>query len=249
MTQEFEYIDDYFKGLLSNEEMKIFEQKLIDEPGFAEDVAFYLSALGTARDLVHEEKRSRFRELQVRPADTANVVIKMWLPYIAAAVLIGVVVLVSFFYFNNASPAKLPHQLAHQYIEKEFATLGVTMSSSSDSLQHGIKLYNEGKPEQLEQAMKMYERLIQNDSTNNQAIKYAGIVSLRLKQYDKALTYFQTLANIPGLFSNPGKFYSAITLLERNDPDDFPKAKKLLQEVVRDNLEGREIAGNWLKKW
>lgn len=249
MKQEFEYIDDYFKGLLKGEERKIFEQRLVDEPGFAEEVAFYVSAHGAARDLVHEEKRNRFREIPVQSFNNGNPVIRKWLPYVAAAVFIGVIILVSLFYFTGSSPKELPHQLAHQYVAKEFTRLGVPMSTAGDSLQQGINLYNEGKPEQLQQALIVYEHLIQNDSANNLALKYAGLVSLRLKQYDSAFAYFQSLANIPDLFSNPGKFYSAITILERNRPEDIPRAKKLLQEVVRDNLEGRETAEEWLKRW
>lgn len=250
MTQEFEYIDDYFKGLLGKEEMKIFEQRLIDEPEFAETVAFYVTSQEAARNLAHEEKRNRFRQIPVQSPSNGNpVFIKKWLPYAAAAVLVGMIILASLFYFNNKPEGEMPQQLAHQYIETELGKLGVKMNSSSDSIQHGIKLYNEGKPEQLKLSLLIYEQLIQKNSKNDEAIKYAGIVSLRLAQYDKALTYFQTLANIPGRYSNPGKFYSAITLLERKQPGDIPLAKKLLQEVVGDNLEGREIAEKWLKEW
>ena len=245
MTQEFEYIDSYFNGLLSSEEMKIFDQKIISEPDFAEDVAFYLTAQNAARDLAHKEKISRFRQLQPAPAERPGRIIKVWAPkvwapYAAAAAVIGAIVLIAVFYFNNPSPVNL----AHEYVEKNFADLSVNMGTS-DSVQDALGLYNAGK---LDEALRIYEKLLQKDATNPTILNHAGIAALRLKQYDKALHYFQRLANIQ-LHANPGKFHSAITLMERNKPGDLQEAKKLLQNVVDDDLEGSDTAAKWLKEW
>jgi tetratricopeptide (TPR) repeat protein len=239
MIQEFEYIDSYFKGLLSDEEMKIFDQKIISEPDFAEDVAFYLTAQNAARDLAHKEKISRFRQLQPSPTERPGRVIKVWAPYAAAAAVIGAIALIAVFYFNNPSPANL----AHEYVEKNFADLSVSMGTP-DSAQDALGLYNAGK---LDEALRIYEKQLQKDATNPTILNHAGMAALGLKQYDKALHYFQRLANIQ-LHANPGKFHSAITLMERNKPGDLQEAKKLLQNVVDDNLEGSETAAQWLKE-
>jgi len=242
MTQDFDDIDNYLKGLLNPDELKIFDQRLINEPAFAQKVAFYVNAQNAALALAHEEKRNRFRQIQSVSTLPKSNVVKLWLPYVAAAVLIGAISLVLIFYFNNPSPTKL----SHQFIEREFTTLGVTMNATEDSVEHGVRLYNEGK---FDQALTTYEKVIQRDSGDHMAIKYAGIVSLRLKQYDEALGYFLRLQNIPLLHANAGKFYSAITLMERNQASDLPRAKKLLQQVVDNNLEGRDTAENWLQDW
>ena len=75
-----------------------------------------------------------------------------------------------------------------------------------------------------------------------------GIVYLRLANYDKAFLYFQQLENYP-LYSNPAIFYQALTLMKRNGPGDKQNAKQLLQQVVKDNLEGKAVAQQWLKNW
>jgi tetratricopeptide (TPR) repeat protein len=119
------------------------------------------------------------------------------------------------------------------------------MSSRADSMQMGLKLYNEGKfPEALQQ----FETIIQSDTANFTAKKYAGIVSLRLREYDKALLYFKQLETYTDLYANPALFYQALTLMERNRTDDAAKAKQLLEQVVQNDLEGKEVAEEWLKK-
>ena len=80
------------------------------------------------------------------------------------------------------------------------------------------------------------------------AKKYAGIVSLQLKDYDKAIYYFTSLENQAGLYSNPGKFYHAVTLLKRNKTGDEDEAKELLKQVTEKSLEGSDDAAKWLKK-
>ena len=71
----------------------------------------------------------------------------------------------------------------------------------------------------------------------------------RLNNYDKALEYFTILEADTGLYSNPGKFYKAITLLKRNKDGDKDAAKLLLEQVRDENLEGKKEAEEWLKKF
>src|SRR4030095_10528 len=138
-----------------------------------------------------------------------------------------------------------PQQLADQYIKENLQTLGVTMSGRSDSLEDGLRLYNEGK---TREALDVFEKISLSDTSSFNAKKYAGIAALRLREYDKALSYFEQLEIYKGLYSNPALILQAITLMERNLPGDAAKAKTLLQKVVANDLEGKEIAQEWLKK-
>jgi len=76
--------------------------------------------------------------------------------------------------------------------------------------------------------------------------KMAGIVSLRLGDYDKAIDHFTRLEKLT-FYSNPGKFYHAIALIKRNSSGDIEIAKQLLKQVVERDLEGKETAQKWLK--
>ena len=114
---------------------------------------------------------------------------------------------------------------------------------AQDSMQVALKLYNE---EKLTEALHEFQKIIESNPSNYLAIKNAGIVSLRLQHYDKALEYFKQLESHK-LFSNPALLYQAVTLMKRDHAGDAEAAKKLLQQVIDKDLEGKEEAKEWLK--
>ena|SRR2546423_11154851 len=237
-----EYIDNYFKNKFAPEEIHELEKKIANDPLFAQDMAFYLSVHKLASEELIEEKKRRFRQIYQKQ-DTASIVRpiqRTWAYAAAAAVIICVATGVILF---MKSPSQ--QQLADQYIEKNFNTLQVTMSSTEDSMQTGLRSYND---KNFREALRQFEKLVQSDPSNINAIKYAGITALQMKEYDKALNYFIQLENHTGLYSNPGKLYHAIILMKRGLPGDSGEAKKLLQQVVQQDLEGKQTAEEWLKK-
>jgi tetratricopeptide (TPR) repeat protein len=242
MENNLEFIKQFYKGETPAEN-KEFEKRVTEDPVFAEEAAFYLSALQAAKQQLADEKKQRFRELyeqQRISAQKQSPVRRLW-PYAAAAAMIAGVVLCWFLFLKPPSA----QQLAENYIRQNFETLGVTMGNEQNQLQKGLAFYNSGS---LKEALQQFEILINLDSTDFAAKKYAGITALRLRQYNKALHYFKLLKDQPGLYANPGAFLQAITLLKRNLPGDKQAAKALLQEVVQKDWEGRETAEQWLKK-
>jgi tetratricopeptide (TPR) repeat protein len=135
--------------------------------------------------------------------------------------------------------------MAKEYIEKNLRTMPVTMGIRKDSTQDGLRLYNDN---QLDSSLKLFENIIQRDSSNFSVKNYAGIVYLRLENYDKALAYFQDLEKYTSLYSNPATFYHALTLMKRNQPGDKQQARRLLEQVSKNDLEEKETAQLWLKK-
>jgi hypothetical protein len=238
-----EYIDTYFKGELPSGQEEVFDQRVLQDPAFAEEVAFYLSSVQAARNELAADSKKRFRELYNSGdrSQHAKPVRKLWIYIAAAAVVCGVI----FSLYFLLSPVASPRQLADQYILEKFKTLGVTMGIKEDSLQTGLRLYNE---EKFPEALQQFEQIIQSDTSDFTAKKYAGIASLRLREYDKALKYFGQLQQYTSLYTNPATFYTAMTLMERNQPGDGAHAKQLLQLVVQNNLEGKDVAQEWLRK-
>ncbi len=239
--QDLEYIDNYFKGALPAEETGRFEQRILADTPFAETVSFYFASVLAAREQLMPEKKQRFNGLyrQYKEQHTPSL-LRQWLPYAAAAAALAAVFLVWWLW------PVAPQQMARAYEQQQFASLPVTMAARPDSLQAAISQYNEGK---AAQALLQFETILSRNESDILALKYAGIVSLELRQYDKALLYFGRLRQAPGLYSNPGKFYYALTLMKRSMPGDQPKAKQLLQQVVQEGLENAEMAKQWLRKW
>jgi len=244
-----EYIDDYFKGLLTAEQKKEFEQRILSDPSFAEELAFYLNAQALLKDDLEEEKKARFKELYRqngpmgmgdRTVRESSPVRKLW-PYLAAATVLVAAVAIWLIVGAGSSPDRL----ADQYIHSQLQNLPVRMSSVQDSLQKAIALYNEDR---LPEAQSQFERLLQRDSARAQARIYSGIVALRLEKYDKALGFFQQLEADTTLYNNPALFYESLTLMKRNHPGDSQKARQLLQLVVDRDLDKKEDAQRLLLK-
>jgi tetratricopeptide (TPR) repeat protein len=140
-----------------------------------------------------------------------------------------------------------PDRLADRYIHRQLQNLPVKMSSVQDSLQKAIALYNQDR---LPEALSQFQQLLRQDSARAQARIYAGIVCLRLQDYDKALGYFRQLESDTALYSNPALFYQSLTLMKRNHPGDSQKARQILQLVVDRDLDKKEDAQQLLlKRW
>src|SRR5882757_11212903 len=160
------YIEAYFKREMSAGEIRQFEQLILEDPAFAEEVAFYLSARHVAQDQGEEERKQRFREIYRRkPSSRPLRTIGRSGWYIAAAVFAALI----FGWYLYQRPVA-SGQLANRYIEQHWQTLGVSMSSREDSIQTGLLLYNEGK---WQEALRQFENIIRSGNPGPDIKKYA----------------------------------------------------------------------------
>ena len=254
-----DYIESYFTNELVPDQAREFERRIESDPAFAEEVAFYLSALKVSREVSQSEKKAQFKKLYqnnsaeditpvrnisiTRPLGNASIFapISKLVYYIAAAAVVTGIIFGTYIFMKPVST----QQLASQYEKEHLQTLGVTMSSQTNSLQTGLRLYNDGK---AQEALLQFESIIRSDTFNFTAKEYAGLSALRLKEYDKALNWFKALETRT-LYSNPALFYQALTFMDRNQSGDAAKAKQLLQQIVQNDGEGKETAQEWLRKW
>lgn len=77
------------------------------------------------------------------------------------------------------------------------------------------------------------------DSTSLPAerLRRAGITAYQAGKPDSAIVYFHQLAQIRGLYSNPGAYFEALVRLKRNHPGDTAVAHRLLRRVVSERLD------------
>jgi len=240
-----DYIDDYFNGQPTAIQKADFEQKILAEPSFAEEVAFYINTQALLRQQVEEEKKGLFREIYEQnkasiPLTSSRPLYKIGFSLAAAAVVL--VIFTGLWWVFLRQPT--PHQLADKYLQE--LPISIQMGSRQDSLQIAKNSYI---AKDFPTALRQFEQMIERDSADETALRFAGLACLRLNEYDKALRYFQQLERVPGLYSNPAKFYQALTLMERNGPGDIPAARQLLEQVVAGDLDEKKVAEEWLKKW
>ncbi|HZH66694.1 MAG TPA: hypothetical protein VEY10_17515 [Flavisolibacter sp.] len=247
MSETLDYIEAYFEKKLSPEEKQVFEQRCIDDKNFAGDVAFYITSREAVRQELLEQKKEQWANAERdithgAPATLAPVkkmMFKKWLPYaVAAGLLVAVCI---YFLF----PPETPRQFADTYIQQNLTVLSLQMDGSSDSVQSGLAAYNRGA---YDSAVVLFENVYTAYPENSEVKKYIGLSYLMKKDYGKALLHFEELRS-KKLFSNPGAFLKAVTLLERNGEGDKDAAKALLEQVKGQQLEHRKEAEEWLKKW
>ncbi len=244
-----DYIESYFTKELVPDQVKEFEKRIESDPAFADEVAFYLSALTVSRELAHEEKIEQFKTLYQENSTVSQIPVRnisvnrpfrKLVYYISTAAIVSAIVFGTYTFTNNVSA----RQLARNYETQKLQKLGVTMGGNPDKNQEGLNLYNDGK---YSEALSYFETIIRSDTSGTDAIKYAGYSALMLKKYDVALNWFKILETRT-MYSNPASLLQALTLMDRNQPGDIAKAKQLLRQIVQNDLEGKETAQEWLKR-
>ncbi len=239
-----EYIDAYLKKTLNEEEQKTFERRCEEDKAFAQEVAFFITTKQALQEELLQQKRSLWQnknaedEIPILPLIKRSFTSR-WFMYAAAACL----VLAASVYLFEANSS--PRRLADNYIKTNYGNLSITMSGDKDSITLGQAAYNN---KQYDRALQLFRGVERHDAFNSDAKKYAGLAYLQKDEYDSALLQFEVLANMQHLFSNPGDFLKAVTLLERNKPGDKTEAKKLLQKVVNEREAENDKAAEWLKK-
>ena len=238
-----EKIDKYFNNELSRSERQDFDNQLITDNELQENVAFYLNTRTAAKQLADDKRRGEFEELRKKlsqkSGDSTKIKPMIWLSGLAASI----VMIIGFWWFSR-TPDVSVNVLADTYIQEHFQNLPVKMDANADSLQMGLRLFNEQK---LSEAQTVFENILTRKNNDSEAIKYAGITALRLKNYDKAIQYFKVLASQKDLFTNSGKFYQALALLQQS-PMNKKEAEVLLKEVIDGGLEGKQEASLLLGK-
>lgn len=253
MNNDLETIENYLTGQLSDEARAQFETTLRTDPAVADALAFYVLAQHTAKVDALSQRRDELDALYKRsrpvsdtttnhvpvlaPASTR----RLWsapMRWVAAA---SVLLLLGLgWYFFRISNAQDATQLADAYVTRTYGQLSTTMGgTAADKLTQGIGLYNEGKFAEAETA---FAAVLTEQPDNDRALKFAGLVALRQKKYDSAIDRFHQLSQRTDLVSNAGTFLEAIALLQRNRPMDKGQAKKLLEEVINKNLDGKNEA-------
>lgn len=231
-----ERIEPYFNQQLLPPEREEFENELLHDPALADEVAFYLRSQQVIRGQVLAERHAEWQAMDSLPL----IRIRRLSPWYYAA---AAVVLLALTWVWLSLPRPNVQELAGTYVENNLTTLSVQMGGEADSLQTAIQDYNEGR---FADAHTISQQLLDRNAANAEALKLLGFIALRQQRYEEARKYFNRLAG-QGLQANPGKFYEALTYLQRGQASDLEAARKLLQAVVSEELEGRKEAEKWLE--
>jgi len=251
---ELETIENYLTGQLTASERVRFETALRTDPALAESMAFYLSAQDAAHNRARQQRKAELdalRQPAIKPAVVWTAPMR-W----AAAACMALALGLGWYFGQNASNRTDAAQLANAYIQDSYSQLGTTMGGGASQLDRGIDLYNHQQFAEAEAiftaelAAQSHTAIpggltkgdLKRQPVSDRALKFAGLAALRQRKYDTAIERFHELGQRTDLFSNPGLFLEALARLKRNEPMDKEQAKKLLDDVIDRNLEGRKAA-------
>jgi cytochrome c-type biogenesis protein CcmH/NrfG len=249
----FEQADDYLHDRMSAEERAIFESSLANDRQLAREWELYRNVESSMRraqqqhddeaalktslthlseDFILHKQRAKMRWISPRALRWAAAAV---VPLAAAGI---------YLFVETRQP--IPQRMAETYVSKNLTILSQTMGAAKDSLQAGIAAYND---RDYATASRIFGRLAETMPSNSEALKYSGLAFLQTGDYTNALVRFDSLVARKDLYSNPGLFLKAVTLLRRDAKGDLQQAHLLLEQVVREKAEGYQEAGEWLKKW
>ena len=255
MNTDLETIENYLTGQLAPEQRVRFEADLRTDPALAEALAFYMLTKQVAKEQAYEQRKAELDALRQKPAQLTGAMgesqtrvrplLSFPMRWAAAASIVLLLSLGWYFLRPTTETRPIASEQVDAYIATQLSQLPTTMdggptgSATADSLKMGVGLYNKGN---IAEAGVVFADILTRQPDNDSALKYSGLVSLRQGNYDKAVTLFHRLSQRTELFSNPGPFYESLALLKRGRPLDKEQAKKLLQQVIVRNLEGKQRA-------
>lgn len=254
-----ERIEAYLQGDMTTEEVKTFEDQISFDSELREqlmlykEIEFSMRQINSIQEKDLNETLSNLNKkyikeghLEVQKEDTEPKAIPRDKPnyfrLFSALAAIFIMILAAYFLLFRAAD---PQGLAEKYYAENLVELSQTMGSTEDLIQLGIAAYNQ---KDYQRAQVYFQEALVQDNKNSDAIKYSGLAYLSEKEYDNAIAAFQELASLSDLFSNPGLFYQAFTLMMRNESGDLERAKLILERVVDQNEEGSRQAQEWLGK-
>jgi tetratricopeptide (TPR) repeat protein len=254
----YEKFEEYLSGKMNPEEKLGFEAELSSNHDLATAFRVYRTIETEMRQkekyrdeekalkasLQTLNKRYFETEQQRQPPRIIRLYPKKLYQITAALAASIVIILVAYFLFFR------PHQdiqnLADTYYKTHLQQLSQTMDPATDSLQAGIAAYNN---QDYNKALQYFQGIYHHHPDNSEAKRNIGLVYLATKDYDKALQAFDELATMKHLYSNPGLFLKALTLMQRNQKGDAQQARQLLEQVVQQKAEGSREAAEWLKRF
>lgn len=251
-------IDAYVNGEMTEEERVVFEAALESNPELKENFELYREIDKSMMHLFSKEtkelegtlghlKKKYIKEVPLQGEQTPKegVVRQLEKPnyvrlFLALAAMFVMIMAAYFLLFQSITDHE---NMAKEYFSANYSELSQTMGATEDKIQNGIAAYNQ---KNYPRAKEYFYEALESSPNDSEAIKYLGLTHLALKEYDEALLNFENLASIPNLYSNPGMFYQALTLMMRNETGDLDRAKELLGNVIANNAEGSRQAKEWL---
>ena len=241
---EIQNIEAWFEGRLSDEQKNAFEKRLRDDDAFRTKVDNFEAAVKTVELMGRNELKDRLRKIHDQVVNGKKQNGKLWLRI--AAIFIGLMVVASPLIYRNFFATPDYEKLA----VKNFSTYPDILSRRSNASSRDIMLIDAMsyyKNKDFQNASVLFEHIIDNDTTENQAFYlYKGISLLGNDDLRQAAATFEQMVEDPdNEFYEQARWYLALTLLEEGKPRE---SAVILEQIVHDKSYNHKKAKKLLRK-
>lgn len=252
-------IDNYLKGLLSEDEKKSFLERLNSDSNFKAKFELEKQLFDTLNDdswsfvedqsdavndyvkLLNEDDLINLKK-SLATANFNNNANKLkptkrLFYYLAAA---SIIVLIGFQLFFNQSVSN--QELYNNYVALDDLPSFVSRSDSNEDLANAQKLFEDKK---YEDALTIFQSQLNENSDQSNVLIYQGLAQTELDKFDDAEATFNTLINSNLLDSEKGYWYKALLFIKIDRVED---AKQLLNKIINESLFNHEKAKQLLSE-
>jgi TolA-binding protein len=214
-----EEVNRYFEGVMSAEERKSFEKKMVDEPELMNEMRRYRFMVDHLLPAVPAEFISKMEEADF-DEDTQNAAQRTFNSRSAAMYTLAAIIIILFLSIyliqkNNSSPSSIS--------SVELPDTGITLSPTS-------KLFgamNSFRAQNFSQAETQFASLVANDN-NDTICYYYGLTFYKLKNYDQSREQLSHV-NMQSVFYPRALFHLALIEWKKRNKQE---AKTLFQKVA-----------------
>lgn len=227
MQDQLDYIEEYLKGKLSEDERKNFEIKLKTDLPLQEKVQNHRSILTGIELGFNRELKSILQKEEHVLADASkrkraqSGKINYFIGIAATVALI----LTSIFILKNQSLDS--NQLYARYYES-YPNIEVPVSRSENNIENAYSFYEQGK---YERALELFSHLMKENPLDPAPVFYSGICNLEIDNAEAAISFFELVQKLEAnKYSNPALWYEALSNLRLNQKQ---KAIEILDDLTR----------------
>jgi tetratricopeptide (TPR) repeat protein len=225
-----EKIELYLANEMKAAEKAAFEQELTENKDLKETYLLYVSIENTMKQDIDTDKVS-FQKIineQQQKHFSSNKQFKKQTP-IRKLLFIGLsaaaIIAIMFTFFPKSSSIKKSNDELYAYYAKIDTVDEVTRGNNDSLFNIAAQLFNQKK---YAESAKLFE----NIQSNNAQVQFIlGIAYTEIKQFDKAVTYFDEVLKGNSVFKEKAYWHKAMVYLKKNDTE---KCKQQLKSINKE---------------
>ncbi|WP_127344763.1 hypothetical protein [Ancylomarina longa] len=216
----FDRIEDFLDGELSNEQLKEFEKNLLDDS----DLQLELSLHEEVEDAIMEQDvmdlRNKLESIETPPTETKKRKYKYLSKWnITAASLALLIGLGSLMYLTNHKSSYSNDKVYSNYYKPYNVVINTRSSDVTvdNLLVSALKSY---ESKDYRTALSLFKKILDKDSTNITGNFYSGVSNLEINEYSKANKNFdRVMRHKNNLFIEQTEWYLGFCYLMTNERD------------------------------